>query len=151
MIEFNKGEMVEYVKGEIAEHIRFDGERYSFSRSRDTKWGAIGIVEEILHDGINGCCWMYKVRILWNDSKKLLNGYYIGANNENLKKLTTEEKKKWEEHFAKLEKVPEDVDLLMNFREEATEEQVEQAKAILNTYGYLHFKEYLKEVLNERK
>ena len=102
MKTLRNGMIVEFISGHLAENIRFhhiDGKTISYKETSDTKWGAIGIIENT-HDGVpESKLIKYRIRIVWNNEK--LANYIVGANLDNIKRLDFELEKKWVEFINK--------------------------------------------------
>ena len=93
------GMMVEFISGHIVEQFRVHREEYGdevfYKETTNTKWGAIGIIEN-KHDGIRETMLIrYRIRIIWNNGKPA--NFIIGANENNIKKLSDADTEEWNE------------------------------------------------------
>jgi len=102
------GIMVEFISGRIAEQFKVSHNDYrqpqvSYIESSDAKWGAIGIIENS-YDGVPETLLIkYKIRIIWNNGR--LADMVIGANEQNIKRLSHTDAVEWTKFIETKEEI----------------------------------------------
>lgn len=89
----SNGDVVEFISGHIVEKFKHYENEVSFNETCDVKYGAIGIIKNT-HNRISESVFIkYRIQIIWNNGK--LSNIIIGANEENINKLSEKDKLEW--------------------------------------------------------